>query len=130
MTPKHIVLRLAFLLVVWFAVSANGALVFAQPGSTGGTVGKTNKSVSEGEDAAASPAQRSTNRPHSEGNERKSKSERKRITRNSEGSRPTRSPAAALQVPLSPGDHGNKPPTTGCSGQIAGDARAVSLPCN
>jgi hypothetical protein len=129
MSPKIAVLRLAFLLVVWFAVSANGALVFAQPGSTGGTVGKTNKSVSEGENAA-SPAQRSTNRPHSEGHETKSKSERKRITRDSEGSRPTRSPAAASQVPLSQGDHGNKPPSTGCPGQIGGDARAVSLPCN
>jgi hypothetical protein len=129
MTQKRAVLRLAFLLVVWFAVSANGALVFAQPGSTGGTVGKTNKSVSEGENAG-SPAQRSTNRPHSEGHEGKSKSERRRITRNSEGSRPTRSPAAAAQVPLSPGDHGNKTPSTGCSGQIGGDARAVSLPCN
>ncbi len=127
MMQKQALLRIAFLVAVWFAASANGAPVFAQPGSTGGTVGKTNKSLSGGEDAA-SPAQSSTEKSHANGRETKSKSQRKHITRNSEGSRPTRSPAAAAQVPLSPGGHGNSASSAWCP--TTSDARAASLPCN
>jgi hypothetical protein len=37
-------------LVIWLAAIANGSPVLAQAGSTGGTIGNTNKSLSGGED--------------------------------------------------------------------------------
>jgi len=76
MTQKLALLRLVSLLVAWLAASATGTLVFAQAGSTGGTVGKTNKSLSEGEDNTSS-AQSSTKRSHTNGRGTKSESEHK-----------------------------------------------------
>jgi hypothetical protein len=113
MTPKHAVLRLALLIVVGFAVSANGALVFAQPGSTGGTVGKAQKSLSGGQEAA-SPAQRSSEKSHTNGRKTKSDSQLKHVTRNSERSPPTRSPASADQDRPTPGGHGGGSPAARC----------------
>ncbi len=55
-------------------------------------------------------------------------SQRKRVTKNSEALRPTRSPAAARQLPLSPGSPSGG---AGCGGPTLSDARAASLPsCN
>jgi len=113
MTQKQAVLRTALLLVVWLAASAHGAVVLAQPGSTGGTVGKTDKSLSGGKDAA-SPAQSSTEKSRSNARETKSQSQPKRVTRNSERSRPARSPTSADQAPLAPGGHGGGPPSPRC----------------
>jgi hypothetical protein len=113
MRQRIALFRIALLVAVWFAASANGAPVLAQPGGTGGTVGKTNKSLSGGEDAA-SPAQSSTERSHANGRETKSKSERKHVTRHSEPSRSTRNPAAAEQAPLAPGGHGGGPQNARC----------------
>jgi hypothetical protein len=41
MRQRIALFRMALLVAVWFAASANGAPVLAQPGGTGGTVGKT-----------------------------------------------------------------------------------------
>jgi len=115
MTQKRAVLRTALLLVVWFAASAHGAVVLAQPGSAGGTVGKTDKSLSGGQEAAP-PAQSSTEKSNSNARETKSESQRKHVTRNSERSRPTRSPAAPDQPPHAPsGFRGGGPPSANCA---------------
>ena len=52
---------------------------------------------------------------------------RKRITKTSGTSHPTRSPATAGQVPFSSGSHGG---SAGCGGPTTSDARGASLPCN
>jgi len=119
-------IRMVFLIAVLVAASANGAPVLAQPGSTGGTVGKADKSLSGGEDAAP-PAQRSTDKSHADRHETKGNSQRKRITTNSEAVRPTHRPAGAQASP-SAGGHDGGGSNSGCP-VASPDARFAGSPC-